>query len=198
MDINFNIDRIGVASWTRGIIISLDNRVIKIRYEGTGEIVNLPTNTNQILPLKIISQDFDWRETIRAGDEIDYLDSKSWYRCTIVETSEKQRDNKVYKYIRLGLRIYRDNGKCKDSRGKTYFGWSENFDKDVSVHDPRVRMPNRFSKVIENFDLISSYPIESRKFNDLETFIPVKFRNKNLAKNTWISQLYHSKKNFRF
>lgn len=125
------------------------------------------------MPAFSLSFDFDWRESIKAGDEIDFLDSKSWYRSTVIEAFERQNDYKNYKYIKLGLRIYRDNGRCKDNRGKTYFGWSENFDKSVSVHDPRVRMPNHYSKNIENFDLLSSYPIESRKFNDLETYIPV-------------------------
>jgi hypothetical protein len=87
--------------------------------------------------------------------------------------NEKELDEVVCKYIKVGLRVYRESGKCKDSKGRRYFGWSENFDKDVSVHDPRLRMPTRFSKTIENYDLFSFYPNDSKKFNELETFIPV-------------------------
>jgi len=173
LEINFNIDRIGVASWTRCLILSINNNTINFKYLGRGEISSLPLNSTHILPLKTLSLDYDWRESLKQGEEIDYLDSKSWYRCTVMSVIERKLDNEVYKYIKLGLRVYRDNGKCKDNNGRRYFGWSENFDKEVSVHDPRVRMPNRYSKLIENYDLLSSYPIESKKFNDLETFIPV-------------------------
>jgi hypothetical protein len=173
LEINFNIDRIGVASWTRGIILSINNNIIKFKYLGRGEISSLPLNSTLILPIKTLSQDYDWRETLKQGEEIDYLDSKSWYRSTVISVIERKVENEVYKYIKLGLRVYRDKGKCKDKNGRRYFGWSENFDKEASVHDPRVRMPNHYSKIIENYDLLSSYPIESKKFNDLETFIPV-------------------------
>ena len=182
MEINFNVDGIGVACWTRAIIISIENKILKIKYLGTGENTYIPLSTPQIFPAFSLSFDFDWRESIKSGDEIDFLDSKSWYRSTVIETIEKQTFNSSYKYIKFGLRIYRENGKCKDNKGKTYFGWSESFDKIVSVHDPRVRMPNRFSKIIENYDLLSSYPIENKKFNDLETYIPVRI-NVNLVSN---------------
>jgi hypothetical protein len=195
MEINFNIDRIGVAGWTRAIILAAENKTIKFRYLGTGEIKTLPIFSTHILPFRTLSLDFDWRDNLKQGDEIDYLDCKSWYRCTVMDSFEKMNDSRSYKYIKVGMRIYRDNGKCKDMRGKTYFGWSDHFDKELHVHDPRIRMPNKFAKIIENFDLISSYPIESRKFNDLETFVPVKFAIK-LVQYQWIHKLYHSSESY--
>lgn len=170
---NFNNDRLGVASWSRGLILCIDTKIITFKFLGTGQISSLPLNTFQIVPFNFLSKDFDWRESIKEGEEIDYLDSKSWYRSTVIRVFERNNENEYYKYIKIGLRVYRENGKCRDNKGRRYFGWSENFDKEVSVHDPRVRMPNCYSKTIENYDLISSYPNDNRKFNDLETYIPV-------------------------
>lgn len=175
MDFNFNIDRIGVAHWTRAKIKEIDqNKTIKIKVIGTGEVLIVSLLSSHILPARTLSKDFEWRESLKKGDEIDFLDSKSWYRSTIIDATEKFKGlNNSYKYVKYGLRIYRDNGRNKSNQGKTFFGWSENFDKETSVHDPRIRMPNHFSKTIENIELISSYPNDCKKFNDLETYIPV-------------------------
>lgn len=101
------------------------------------------------------------------------MDSKSWYRSTVIDVEERSRGSNKYKFIKYGLRIYRQKGKANDSKGNNYFGWNENFDKFVNVHDPRIRYPNQHSKTIENYDIITTYPLDSKLFNDLETHIPV-------------------------
>jgi len=91
-----------------------------------------------------------------------------------MDVEERYRGGNKYKFIKYGLRIYRQNGKLKDSRGNYYYGWNENFDKEVNVHDPRIRKPNQHAKIIENYGIITTYPLDSKNFNDLETFLPVK------------------------
>ena len=152
------------------------NHNAKIKIIGTGMIEQVTLDSCNVLPLHTLSTDYEWRENIKKGDEIDFLDSKSWFRSTVIDVQIKVRYNVKYKYLTYGLRVYRENGKMRDSKGIFYFGWNENFDKEVNVHDPRVRMPNQYSKVIDNYDIITTYPLDSKEFNDLETFIPVRFK----------------------
>ena len=77
------------------------------------------------------------------------------------------------KYIKYGLRIYRENGRTTDSKNKCYFGWGEGFDKEVCVHDPKLRKPGEFSKPVEHYEIITSYPIDSKRFNEIESYFPV-------------------------
>ena len=169
-------DRVSVASWTRAKILDIEqNKNAKIRIIGTGQIEVVSLVSADVLPVKTLSTDFEFRESLKKGDEIDYLDSKSWLRSTVIEVEERIRGSVKCKFIKYGLRVYRSNGKTKDSRGNAYFGWNENFDKDVSVHDPRLRMPNQHSKIIENYEILTTYPLDSKNFNDLETHLPVSF-----------------------
>lgn len=170
----FQKDRIRVANWTRAKIINIEpNKNAQIKVLGTGQTEYISLLSADVLPIKTLSSDFDFREQLKKGDEIDYLDSKSWFRSTVMDVDERYRGGNKYKLIKYGLRVYRQNGKCRDSRGNNYFGWNENFDKEVNVHDPRIRMPNEHSKIIENYNIISTYPLDSKNFNDLETHLPV-------------------------
>ena len=60
--------------------------------------------TTNIQPYKSMTDDFEWRCSLKKGDEIDYLDtSKTWYLSTVLE-----RNNNT---VKIGLRKYRENGK---------------------------------------------------------------------------------------
>jgi ubiquitin C-terminal hydrolase len=165
----------GVSNWTRAKVISIDEEnLISLKLIGTGALVNkISLYSPYILPFNTLSTDFEWREELKTGDEIDFLDNRSWYLSTVVDSCSKMLpDGSTRKYVKCGNRIFRPDGKCEDSTKKKYFGWSENFDKEVSVHDPKIRHANEFSKIINNYHLISTYPIDSRKFNEIESFIP--------------------------
>jgi hypothetical protein len=165
----YNKDKIGVASWTRAEIIEIDdNKNAKIKCIGTNEINCVSLVSSFILPVNTLSNDFDFRENLNVGDEIDYLDTRSWYRSTILDVSVK---NDV-KFIKYGLRVYRENGRSKDSKNNSYFGWGESFDKEVCVHDPKLRRPGEYSKPIEHYQIITTYPIDSKRFNEIETYFP--------------------------
>lgn len=86
---------LGICNWTRAQILSIDaNRVAQMKLLGTDDVFNLSLTSHLIMPYKSLSLDYEWRETIQAGDEIDYLDNKSWYRSTALETSETSRLSK--------------------------------------------------------------------------------------------------------
>ena len=165
----YNKDKIGVASWTRAEIIDIDeNKNAMIKLLGTKDIKSVSLVSSFILPYNTLSLDFDKRELLQVGDEIDYLDTRSWYRSTVLSISTK---NDI-KFIKYGLRIYREHGRTYDSKNKAYIGWGESFDKEVPVHDPKLRVPGEFSKPIQHYEIITSYPIDSKRFNEIETYFP--------------------------
>ncbi len=83
---------LGVCNWTRAKIISLDsNKVAQILIIGTDDIVNISVTSYMILPYKRLSKDdYEWREEIKKGDEIDFLDNRSWYRSTVLDVQENR------------------------------------------------------------------------------------------------------------
>ena len=174
------------CSWTRGEIIYIDENSLNmsVRLNGTGGVINdISMFSNNILPVGTLSHDYEWRQNLKEGDEIDFLDLKSWYLSTVLDTVENpgiknEKVTKSYKNIKYGLRVYRPNGRLTDKASRKYFGWSEEYDKYITVHDPKVRKPHEFSKSIHNYHMISSYPIEGRKFNETETYVPFQFIDK--------------------
>jgi len=94
---------IGVCNWTRGKIISLDaNKVAQILIIGTEDIVNISLTSFMILPYKTLSKDdYEWREEIKKGDEIDFLDNRSWYRSTVLDSNENISLSKIKIIIML-------------------------------------------------------------------------------------------------
>ena len=79
----------GICNWTPALILSIDqNRIAQIRLLGTDELTSISLTSYNIMPYKSLSLDFDWRESLAKGDEIDYLDNKSWYRSTVLDIRE--------------------------------------------------------------------------------------------------------------
>lgn len=89
---------IGVCNWTRAEIVGLDaNKVAQLRLLGSDDIVSSSLTSFFILPVKTLSFDFEWRELkIQKGDEIDFLDNRSWYRSTVLDVSENVSLSKFF------------------------------------------------------------------------------------------------------
>ena len=124
-----------IAFWTRAKICELGGSSIKIMYLGTGMTKYIELHSSNILPLNTFSTDYEWRESLKVDDEIDFLDSRSWYHSTVLEASEEPP-----KRIKYGLRVFRENGKSIDRHLKrNYFGWGDTFDLEVFAHHPKLR-----------------------------------------------------------
>jgi ubiquitin carboxyl-terminal hydrolase 34 len=186
---------IGIGNWTRAEVLHVDqdNHAIGIRLliHSTNETTTVSYNSLHIIPYGTLSQDFEWRDEIKVGDEVDFLDNRSWYKSTAMEVYSRMKNGKPVKYIKYGLRVYREDGKLSDSKSRRYYGWSETFDREICAHDSKIRQPNSYSKKIDNYAIISSYPIDSKKFNEIETFVP--FIVRDVPVNFVVAKKHESK-----
>ena len=165
--------KVSLSHWTRGTVIENSDNKLKVSYDGTKETkeFNLSTDNYALLPYKSMSNDYEWKESLSIGDEFDFLDGKNWYLSTVMDVKETL-SGKIIKY---GLRIYRPEGKNLDKLNNArYIGWSETFDKEILVHDPKVRKPYSMSKRIVNKEIYNNYPLDLRKFNELEASVKFK------------------------
>jgi len=97
-----NYKGLGICNWTRAEILNIDeNRVAQIKLLGNDDIVNISLTSFFIMPFKMLSLDYEWREQIQKEDEIDFLDNRSWYRSTVLEVSETISLSKLYLIIKL-------------------------------------------------------------------------------------------------
>jgi ubiquitin C-terminal hydrolase len=141
---------------------------------GNGDILsNISLNSPILLPFNTLSHDFDLREKLeKSVSKIDILDNKSWYLGTVMEVETRKRTGKEYKWIKYGLRRYHLEAKNQDSKQRTFFGFGEPFDKEVSAHDPKIRIVHTFSKPIIHWEALNKYPTDNKKFNEVETYFP--------------------------
>jgi hypothetical protein len=79
----------GICNWTRAQILNIDqNKIAQIRLLGNDDFTSISLTSYNIMPYKSLSLDFEFRESLKKGDEIDYLDNKSWYRSTVLDIKE--------------------------------------------------------------------------------------------------------------
>jgi len=56
-------------------------------------------------PFKTRCKDFEWRESLKVGDQLDACDTSNvWYNVTVLDTREKQiSEDKVAKEVYIGI-----------------------------------------------------------------------------------------------
>jgi len=96
-------------------------------------------NSNVIAPLKTFCLDFEWRENLKAGDEVDiYDDDEEWYLVTVLANESKGQ------MILIGFRLYDETGDLEDTKylkNKKYFQWIRKLEEEIkySCYDTRLR-----------------------------------------------------------
>ena len=94
-------------------------------------------NSNVILPLKTLSFDFEWRENLKRGDEVDIYDSGEWFLATVLTTESKGHN------LIIGFRLYDETGDFEDTKyfiNKKYFQWNIKSEEiKYSRYDSRIR-----------------------------------------------------------
>jgi hypothetical protein len=90
--------------WTRGILLSKDNKKYTVKYENT----DTPVSSNSLPWFDIAGSrttDHDWRMNLNVGDHIDAY-NKFWYPSTVVESAIENGG----KRIRVTFRRFNENG----------------------------------------------------------------------------------------
>ncbi len=93
----------------------------------------------EIAPLGTRAIDFEWREGLQKGDEIDCFDTANvWYRSTILERRENSLQEGKVIQVYVAFRVYTEKGIKTDADGRKYMGWHSKYDEWMSVHSPRI------------------------------------------------------------
>lgn len=87
-----------------------------------------------------MSKGDEWRGELKVGDLIDACDlTKVWYSSTIIDKEIRSFNDKDVIFLRIGFRIYDENGNKIDLNRNKFFGWSESFDEWLPAYNPRVQ-----------------------------------------------------------
>jgi len=115
---------------------------LDIKYEHDREalVKRFDLMDRRIAPLGTYTDDFDWRYTLKTGDNIDCMDNeKEWYKCVILGTRLGQNpDGDAVPEILVAFRTYDEEGSKQDDEGRKFFGWSEKYDEWYGVSDVQV------------------------------------------------------------
>lgn len=108
------------SGWTRGILLSKENKKYTVKYDNTDAPV-----TQTSLPFfdKLGSRtpDYEWRNNLEIGSQLDAF-NKFWYLSTVVEVGVDNGSKRV----RVSFRKFSDHGLKVDSDGNRYDGLGPN------------------------------------------------------------------------
>ncbi|KAL4448730.1 hypothetical protein ABPG74_012819 [Tetrahymena malaccensis] len=137
-------------SWSRAVIERIDDTSVSVRYLNDQVDDRIFTKSSyQIASLGSKSLDFEWREQLKVGDEVDFVDTYNiWRNATILDIKEVELNNgTTVKSVLVGLRIYREDGnRFDEQKGKSYFGYDKQLDEWVSPHSTRLQRFNRLAR----------------------------------------------------
>mmetsp|Transcript_23130 Transcript_23130/g.22600 ORF Transcript_23130/g.22600 Transcript_23130/m.22600 type:complete len:87 (-) Transcript_23130:746-1006(-) len=86
-----------------------------------------------------MSEDEAWREQLNPGELFDAMDStKVWYTSTVLEKEIRKYGETEIPFIKVGFRMYIQEGNKIDQNGKKFFGWSDSFDEWMPLYSARV------------------------------------------------------------
>ena len=91
--------------------------------------------------MNTFTQDYEWRYSLKQGDNIDCMDNeKDWYKSIVLKfRMQTNRDDEKVQEILVGFRNYHQEGSKTDDDGNKFFGWSDRYDSWVSTGDIRVQ-----------------------------------------------------------
>ena len=106
----------GKKIWSRGEVLSNDYNLIKVRYINDNFDTYIQNKYFELAKRGTREVDFDWREELKEGDEVDYYNiRKDWGRYTIseIEVETNNFDEEV-----RHLKLKKKNGKGRRKKRK--------------------------------------------------------------------------------
>jgi hypothetical protein len=103
--------------WAHARVAFVIDTHIKVTYVGDKEIntryqnffhskpryIEKQSNVHEIAPFKTRCHDFEWRNSLKPGDEIDACDTTSvWYNATVLDTRTIGEGDKAFKEVKIG------------------------------------------------------------------------------------------------
>ena len=132
----------GRKIWSRGKILSNEYNLVKVRFSNDNYDSYIQNKYFELAQLGTREQDFDWRENISEGDEVDYYNiRKDWKRYKVLEIEIEE--NSYDEDVRL-LKL-----KKTEDQENEY-----DFDSTISVRaqSPAVAPPGKYSNRGEGID----------------------------------------------
>ena len=132
----------GKKIWSKAEILSNDYNLIKVRYLKDNYDTYIQNKYFELAKLGSRESDFEWRESLKVGDEVDYYNiRKDWGRYTVfeVDTETNNFDEEV-KMLKLQKKLEEDRG--------------YEFDTLITIksQSPAIAKPGKYSNSGEGID----------------------------------------------
>lgn len=80
------------------------------------------------------ADDFKWRSSLKAGDNIDCWDTTGfWYASTVLQIQQREYQGTKLEMAYIGYRVNHPDGDKTDDDGNKFFGWEDKYDDWVPV-----------------------------------------------------------------
>ena len=157
--------------WVRGTITEIEDGNYTIRYpvKESYKEVKYPVGGKNIRGLGTMTQDWDWRLSLKKFDVVDCYDRQKWFPATVCEVIDYENSYGTYKEYKIGFRLYPEkflenkdynydtflantvfwdnNNNPNDKEGNSYYGDGENCDEKISFYSKRIQKFQNYSLI---------------------------------------------------
>ena len=157
--------------WVRGTITEIEDGNYTIRYpiKESYKEVKYPVGGKNIRGLGTMTQDWDWRLSLKKFDVVDCYDRQKWFPATVCEVVDYDNNYGTYKEYKIGFRLYPEkflenkdynydtflvntvfwdnNNNPNDKEGNSYYGDGENCDEKISFYSKRIQKFQNYSLI---------------------------------------------------
>ena len=123
-----------------GTVSDLRKRYLTISYFSDKSVseAKVTADSTCIAPYNTMSNSQNWRDKVQKGDRVDVFDKyDTWSTATVIWTDTREETEDSMRMIRVGFRIYCDDGDKSDSMGR-YSGYSDTLDEYIGVYTCRI------------------------------------------------------------
>lgn len=127
-----------IEGWVVAKVMKVQNGRLVCAFDGLREedTADYARHGPRICPYGSRTKGWEWRKELKAGDVIDVLDTQTkWFPGTVLETKVEDE----VKVVKACFRVYLPNGSKTDEHGKTYEGWSSNYDAWIPAHSIKIQ-----------------------------------------------------------
>lgn len=136
-------DKKKTQGWLQGEISEVEDDLLSVIFPKSTPDYDTSVSrwSNNLMQIgSMTKEDHVWRAgELEEGKDVhvDVHDKFNWEPATIFQTRIQREGDRQYEEAFIAFRIYEENGKKEDARGK-FNGWTSKFDEWIPLYSPRI------------------------------------------------------------
>ena len=142
----------GARCWSKATVKERNELRIKVSFDRDSKMSDREISIYSKEMSREKLEDADaWRNSLKAGDNIDCFDSTGyWYASTVLAVEQREYQKEMIDMVQIAFRISHPDGDKKDQDGTNFFGWDKEYDEWVPLFSARLASFKEHTEGFEN------------------------------------------------